>query len=87
MILSIERRRLGWSRAELARRAERNAATVGLIESGRFDPYPSQLKKLARALGWPVSEALELLDEERAEQAKPGLRPRGNPASGEANPA
>ena len=40
----------GWSRAELARRARLNAATVGLIESGRFRPYEGQLRKLAEAL-------------------------------------
>ena len=40
----------GWSRAELARRAQMNATTVGWIESGRFRPYPVQLEKLAKAL-------------------------------------
>ena len=62
-----------------------NAATVGLIESGRFDPYLSQLKKLARALGWPESEASELLDEEREEPMRSRLQPRGNPEGREAN--
>ncbi len=41
----------GWSRAELARRANLNATTVSLIENGRLLPYPLQLEKLARALG------------------------------------
>ena len=83
MILSIERRRRGWSRAELARRAEMNAATVGLIESKRFRPYESQLRKLAGALDWPASKASELLEEQREEPMSFGLRPRPSP---EANP-
>jgi transcriptional regulator with XRE-family HTH domain len=47
----------GWTRAELARRSGLNASTVGLIEAGRLVPYPSQLTKLAKALGVPRLEA------------------------------
>ena len=64
MRLSEERVLRGWSRAELARRAGINASTVGLIESGRLRPYPSQLVKLAIALGIPEPEAHRLLEEE-----------------------
>jgi transcriptional regulator with XRE-family HTH domain len=64
MRLSEERALRGWSRAELARRAGINASTVGLIESGRLRPYPSQLLKLANALGISESEAHLLLEEE-----------------------
>jgi hypothetical protein len=39
-----------------------NATTVGLIENGRLVPYPKQLAKLARALGWPPDAASGLLD-------------------------
>ena len=46
----------GWSKAELARRAELNPTTVGWIESGRFRPYPVQLEKLARALDLTVED-------------------------------
>ena len=63
MRISQERKRLGWSRAELARRAGMNSGTVGLIESGRFTPYPGQLRKLAFALGLPEREAHRLLDD------------------------
>ena len=65
MRLSEERKRRGWSRAELARRANLNAGTVGLIESGRFKPYPGQLAKLARALDMPNGDARTLLNEHR----------------------
>jgi transcriptional regulator with XRE-family HTH domain len=41
----------GWTKAELARRAGLNAATIGWIESGRFRPYTAQIAKLAAALG------------------------------------
>lgn len=46
----------GWSKARLARQAELNATTVGWIESGRFRPYPVQLKKLAKALDLAVQD-------------------------------
>jgi transcriptional regulator with XRE-family HTH domain len=42
---------LDWSQAELARQAGMNPATVSQIEAGRLVPYPSQLNKLACALG------------------------------------
>ena len=62
MRLTQERVRHGWSRAELARRSGLNPTTVGLIESGRFQPYPTQLAKLARALGVEESRAYLLLE-------------------------
>ena len=61
--LKRERQARGWSRAGLARQAGMNATTVGLIESGRFRPYPVQLQKLGEALGWPLSRVEELLEE------------------------
>ena len=51
-----------WSKAELGRRAMINPATVGLIENQRFVPYPSQLAKLAKALGVPKGDAGTLTD-------------------------
>jgi transcriptional regulator with XRE-family HTH domain len=65
--VKIERMRRGWSQAELARRANLNAATVGQIEAGRFQPYPTQLAKLARALGVPEAEASILLRDDGAD--------------------
>jgi transcriptional regulator with XRE-family HTH domain len=63
MALRRVRESRGWSRAELARRAQLNAATVSLIEAGRLLPYPAQLAKLSVALDWPESEAASLLSE------------------------
>ncbi len=75
MNLSIERSRRGWSRAELARRAGLNASTVGLIESGRLQPYPRQLYKLANALGVRESEAHLLLEDTPAtDRTSPRVR-------------
>jgi transcriptional regulator with XRE-family HTH domain len=48
--LTALRRARGWTKAELARRAGLNAATIGWIESGRFRPYAAQIDKLAAAL-------------------------------------
>ena len=56
------RRQKGWSQAELARRACLNQVTVNQIERGRLRPYPSQLEKLALALGIP-SECDTLMEE------------------------
>lgn len=50
--ITRERQDQEWTRAELARRAGMNAATVGQIEAGRYLPYDVQLEKLARALGF-----------------------------------
>ena len=61
--LEIERKARGWSKAELARRAKLNAATVGAIENQRLRPYACQLEKLAGALGWPKAETEQLLGE------------------------
>jgi ribosome-binding protein aMBF1 (putative translation factor) len=61
--LTLERERRGWSRAELARRAGLNAATVGLAEAGRLVLYPSQVDKLARAMDLTEVAAARLLEE------------------------
>ena len=63
MRLQDEREARRWSKSELARRAGLNHTTVGQIESGRFKPYPGQLRKLAFALGLPEEEAHSLLDD------------------------
>ena len=61
LLLAREREARGWSRNELARRARMAAGDVGRIEVGRLRPYDGQLKKLARALGWPIDDAQRLL--------------------------
>lgn len=61
-LLTREREARGWSRNQLARRARMAAGDVGRIEAGRLRPYNSQLRKLARALGWPIDDAQRLLD-------------------------
>jgi len=69
--LTLERERRRWSRAELARRARLNPATVGLIEAGRLQPYPVQLAKLAVALGLAKTEAPTLVEPACLSQAPP----------------
>ena len=51
-VLGIMRRNKNMTIAELGRRAHMDAGMVGWIEKGRFVPYPSQLGKLAEALGY-----------------------------------
>ena len=61
--LTALRREQGLSQAGLARKANLNQNTICLVESGRFRPYDSQLRKLAEALGVPEAEAQSLLEE------------------------
>lgn len=50
--------------ADLARHAFMQPGTIGWIRSGRFIPYPSQLEKIADALGVDDPDSLlEPLDE------------------------
>lgn len=58
-----------WTRAELARRTRMSPGDVGKIEAKRLTPYPSQLRKLARALGLPIADAASLIDVAAAETA------------------
>ncbi len=60
----------GWSKAKLARVSHMNATTVGQIEAGRWVPYDGQLEKLARALGFPESEAHLLLEDTPAPEGR-----------------
>ncbi len=71
LVLTNLRRARRWSRAELARRARMAAADVGKIEAERLVPYPSQLKKLARALGLPSTDALRLVAAVESDAAYP----------------
>jgi transcriptional regulator with XRE-family HTH domain len=69
--LQKRREQAGWSRAELARRSSINPSTISLIESGRLQPYDSQLVKLARALKIPVHSARSLLEEVDSRDSHP----------------
>ena len=60
--MTAARSRLGWSQSELSRQSGVNQTTISLIESGRLRPYPAQLEKIARALGWPLDEADRLVE-------------------------
>ena len=62
LVLTRERKVRGWSISELARRSVMANGDVGKIEAGRLQPYQSQLRKLASALGWPADDAQKLLE-------------------------
>jgi transcriptional regulator with XRE-family HTH domain len=61
--ITQERRRRGWSQAELARRAKLDQSLLSKFESGWQRPYPCQLRRLARALGVPREFAARLSEE------------------------
>lgn len=54
----------GWSQAELARRAETSQSYIGRLETGNIDPQLSTVRKIAQALGVPVSALVEALTTE-----------------------
>ena len=62
IVLTRERKARGWSISELARRAVMANGDVGKIEAGRLRPYDTQLRKLAKALQWPLDNAQKLLE-------------------------
>lgn len=49
--LSAIRKEKGMNKSELARLSRMQPGMIAWIEEGRFIPYPSQLEKLAAALG------------------------------------
>ena len=50
--LTRQREAFGWTKRELGARAELHPARVGTIENKRVSPYPVELERLARALGY-----------------------------------
>jgi transcriptional regulator with XRE-family HTH domain len=60
--LEYERRRRGWSKAELARRADLNSSTLSGLENGRLQAYEVQLEKLGQALKLPKREWAKLME-------------------------
>ena len=50
--VTVERQKLGWSQAELARRANINASSMSRIELGYEPAFPKRGKRIADALGW-----------------------------------
>lgn len=61
--LEMERRRLGISKSELARRSALNVTTVIEATNGKRRLGDQQLLKMAIGLKWPVDRAGELMEE------------------------
>lgn len=49
--ITERRTKLGWTQAELARRAETTEATISFLESGKRRPSVSMLERILGALG------------------------------------
>lgn len=51
--VDFRRKRLsrGLTQFEVARRSRLHPATISRIEAGRYRPYPTEARRLARALG------------------------------------
>jgi transcriptional regulator with XRE-family HTH domain len=56
--LTAAREAKGWSRYGLAKEADVHQSTVAYIEEGQVEPTLPTLRKLARALGVPVTRIL-----------------------------
>ncbi len=54
--IKAERRLKGWSQKDLAEESGVNQDTISGVESGRHEPRPSTLRKLAAALGVEVAD-------------------------------
>ena len=50
--LTRQREGFGWTKRELGARADLHPSRVGVIENGRVRPYPVELERLAKALGY-----------------------------------
>jgi transcriptional regulator with XRE-family HTH domain len=61
--LETLRRARGWTRTELGRRARVDNSRLAKIEAGRVVPYPPELRRLARVLGWSARDSAGLLDQ------------------------
>ena len=63
--VTLERQKLGWSQAKLARRADINASSMSRIELGYEPAYPKRGQRIADALGWEgdPSELFEDVEE------------------------
>jgi transcriptional regulator with XRE-family HTH domain len=59
-IMEEKRREKCWTQEELARRVRCSTSTICRIENLNSKPYLRTLKKIARALGVPVSHAATL---------------------------
>ena len=57
--LKVERLKRGWSQTELAFKSKVAISEISRIETGRLQPYPSQIKRLARALQVDAAVLLE----------------------------
>jgi len=49
--ITVERRKRGWTQAELGLRAGIDTPTINRLENGAIKPYPGWKKKLSMALG------------------------------------
>lgn len=60
--ITLIRKEQGLSQSRLSHLAEMGAPDISRIESGRQKPYPVQMEKLSRALGWS-GDPSELFEE------------------------
>ena len=65
--ITVEREKQGLSMSALAAKAGMHVSTISQIESSRLIPYPGQVAKLAKALGWKDDHTLLFENAEEVE--------------------
>lgn len=58
------RLKMGWSQAELARRAETSQPYIARLELGKVDPQISTARKIAKVLGISIETFVDAMDSE-----------------------
>ena len=68
-MMKAERLRRRWSQTDLGFRARLSASDVSRIETLRLQPYPLQVKRLARVLDLAADQLLAPVKESRADES------------------
>jgi len=64
--LEAERRKRGWSQAEVARRTGLHPSTISHLEAGDIRPWPSYISRLSRLFGVPRNELTHAVSHEES---------------------
>ena len=76
--LEAERRKRGWSQAEVARRTGLHPSTISHLEAGDIRPWPSYIKRLARLFDVPRDELTQLMAQETGRVVAPEVGKEGS---------
>ncbi|MCL5779594.1 MAG: helix-turn-helix transcriptional regulator [Firmicutes bacterium] len=61
--LTVERKKRGWTKTELAFRAQLHPSTIGKLESGELKPFPKYKRVLSEIFEVPAEELFNQTEE------------------------